>query len=145
MADPKRFLDPDVLTDPYEGEMWTKYVSGGGLALAFIGLICPWISTSFGSFIGVKYWLGAMAFVLVIEGGAVCFVQRNWSAAAMAVIGTLTTLAALIGLFSIDSNVGVGVYLTLLGGLATAAGGFAVIFELGPKPGGPTSYDPPPE
>jgi len=86
-----------------------------------------------------------MAFVLIVEGGGIAFVQRNWSAAAMAVIGSLTTLLALIALFNIDFSIGVGVYLTLLGGLATAAGGFAVIFELGPKPGGPTSYDPPPE
>ena len=137
VSDLKRFFDPLVLKQPYEGEMWTRIVAWSGFGVAFIGVCLPWASISmFGqSASGWNAPVGVMAALFAIGGGVVSAFPFNWNVLGVAGCAVMVFLMSLIGLMQAGSFAGFGVFITMLGGIGAAVGPAAVIFGFGTKKG----------
>lgn len=116
-------------TDDFTTSEWMTI--GGGLA-AVIGAVLPWVSFSLGSVTGID---GDGVFTLVfgiIAGAIVLF--RNWETVDVAAVGVLGVLTLLIGANVYNNlsgmtgrnilnvSAGIGLHLTMLGGLLLVAG-----------------------
>ena len=140
-AGPKRFLDPQVLMQPYEGEFWTKIVAWSGFGVAFIGVCLPWFSMSLGpsgsgSLSGWQYAFGVLAVLFALGGAVATAFPFNWVVLAAGGCGAMIFLMPLMGMLYIPSGgLSFGVFITMLGGIAAAVGPAAVIFEFGTKKG----------
>jgi hypothetical protein len=144
-----RLFDGRWLTQPYEGEMWTKVVAWSGFGVAFLGVCLPWLTVDIGPFgggsiSGWEYTMGVLAGLAALAGGGLTAVPFNWSVLAGAGGALITVLLSFIKMISLLSDLsdvptgapiglGFGVILTLLGGIAAGVGPAAVIFGFGKK------------
>lgn len=103
-------------------------LSMGAIVVVALGAFLPWVSIFGSSVLGVE-GDGVLTLVLAICGGVVLalggligrprFTGRKADITALA----LAVVTALIGLMDMNGFAAIGLYLTLLGGLAWTAGG----------------------